>query len=148
QHPALRHGELEILSPDNGKILAFLRLLDEEKVLVVANLSRFHQWLELNLERFDGYTPVEMAGGVRFPSINKDPYRLSLSPFGFMWFSLEPSQDSTLEEATLPKLSVKREWDEVFASGARRKLERALSTWAQSRRWYRGKARRRTVATI
>ncbi len=148
QHPALGSGELELLSPDNSKILAFLRLLDHEKVLVVANLSRFHQWVELDLARFEGFSPVEMSGGVRFPAIAREPYRLSLSPFGFLWFLLEESEAPRVDEESMPHLPVGRAWSEVFGPGNRRKLEKALATWAVERRWFRAKGRRRRSCTI
>lgn len=148
QHPALNSGEMELLSPENAKILAFLRLLEEEKVLVVANLSRFHQWVELDLARFEGYVPVEMSGLVRFPTIDRDSYRLSLAPFGFLWFLLEPPEAPQIDEETMPHLLAKQDWKEVFAPGARRGLERALGGWISERRWFRGKARRRRSGAI
>ncbi len=148
QHPALGSGALEILSPDNAKILAFLRLLDEERVLVVANLSRFHQWVELDLQRFEGHTPVEMSGGVRFPTVGREPYRLSLSPFGFLWFLLEESETPRVDEESMPHLPVAQSSTEVFASSNRRRLEKALTTWARQRRWFRAKDRRRRSSTI
>ena len=44
-------GTLEFLAPDNPKVLAFLRRYEDEIVLVVANLSRFAQHVELDLAR-------------------------------------------------------------------------------------------------
>ena len=43
QHPAFGRGKMEILFPGNRKILAFVREFEDEKILVVANLSRFTQ---------------------------------------------------------------------------------------------------------
>jgi maltose alpha-D-glucosyltransferase / alpha-amylase len=148
QHPALGSGRLELLAPDNNKILAFMRLLENEKVLVVANLSRFHQWVELDLAPYAGFTPVEMAGVVRFPSISAEPYRLSLAPFGFMWFLLEPSETPPHHEESIPHLRVKDSWREIFSSPNRRKLERTLTDWVRVRRWFRGKARRHQASSI
>ena len=37
-----------------------------------------------------GHTPVEMLGDTRFPAIGDLPYFLSLAPYGFYWFRLEP----------------------------------------------------------
>jgi maltose alpha-D-glucosyltransferase/alpha-amylase len=39
---ALSHGTIEFLHPTNAKVLAFLRCYHGETVLVVANLSDFH----------------------------------------------------------------------------------------------------------
>src|SRR5438445_4744464 len=42
-------GDIEFLFPDNPKVLAFVRRFGEERVLVVANLSRHAQYVELGL---------------------------------------------------------------------------------------------------
>jgi maltose alpha-D-glucosyltransferase/alpha-amylase len=57
-------------------------------VLVVANLSRFAQPVELDLSRFHGLVPEEMFGRTPFPVIDDEPYRLGLGPHGFYWFHL------------------------------------------------------------
>ena len=75
---APRH--LELLAPENSKILAFTRDYEEQSVLMVANLSRFSQFVELDLSRFAGRTPVEMFGQTRFPPLGKSPYLLTLAP--------------------------------------------------------------------
>jgi len=40
---AFGRGTIEFLSPENPKVLAFIRQLEDQTVLVVANLSRFTQ---------------------------------------------------------------------------------------------------------
>ncbi len=82
-------GALEFLSPSNRKILAYLRTYENDRVLCVANLSRFSQPVELDLSALAGMTPVEMLGYTEFPRIGPEPYRLSLSPYGFFWFELQ-----------------------------------------------------------
>ena len=52
-----------------AKVLAFVRRFKDEQVLVVANLSRFAQHVELNLKDFQGLVPVEASGGVEFPGM-------------------------------------------------------------------------------
>ncbi len=49
RYPAFGRGSLELLQPDNRRVLAFLRRYREEQLLVVANLSRFTQYVELDL---------------------------------------------------------------------------------------------------
>ena len=58
-------------------------------ILVVANLSRFAQYVELDLSEFRGAVPVELFGDIAFPAIGELPYFLTLGPHGFYWFSLE-----------------------------------------------------------
>ena len=88
-------GSLTFLNPTNRKILAYLRVLDRddgshETVLCVANLSRFAQPVSLDLKTFVGMEPVEMLGYVPFPTITEAPYLLTLAPYSFLWFELQP----------------------------------------------------------
>ena len=53
--PVFGLGTIEFLQPDNRKILAFVRQHGNEAVLVVCNLSRFVQAVELNLSAFQQY---------------------------------------------------------------------------------------------
>jgi maltose alpha-D-glucosyltransferase/alpha-amylase len=69
RHKAFSQGTLEFLQPDNRKVLAFLRRYQNECILMVANLSRFVQYVELDLSAFKGMKPVEMFGRVPFPLI-------------------------------------------------------------------------------
>jgi trehalose synthase len=102
--PVFGRGTLRFLFPANTKVLAYLRQLDEETVLCVANLSRFAQPVALDLSEYEGRTPVEMIGYTPFPVVDKVPYGLTLSPYAFLWFELQkgPSDkrtDSVLDEA-------------------------------------------------
>jgi maltose alpha-D-glucosyltransferase/alpha-amylase len=65
--PLFGRGRITLLHPGNRKILAYLREGDGEAgeaVLCVANLSRSAQPVELDLARFKGRVPVEMAGQI------------------------------------------------------------------------------------
>jgi len=64
------------------KVLAFMRTLGEERLLVVANLSRHPQATRLDLSAHAGRTPVEALGGSPFPPITGQPYPLTLTPHG------------------------------------------------------------------
>jgi maltose alpha-D-glucosyltransferase/alpha-amylase len=81
-------GSIEFLDPENKKVLAYLRRLENEEILCVANLSRFPQPVALNLAKFAGMKPIEMMGYVEFPPIGEQPYPLSLGAYDFLWFEL------------------------------------------------------------
>jgi maltose alpha-D-glucosyltransferase/alpha-amylase len=137
-------GTIEFLRPANRKVLAYVRTFDGEKILCVANLSRFAQPTELDLSRFEGLVPVEMLGYVEFPKIRKTPYALTLAPYGHFWFELQSptlpevnTEEYVIEEATIPFSS----WEEVLAGSARSSLERALPQFLVRQRWFGGKAR-------
>ena len=88
QHPVFGMGEYFEPEASNPSVLAFVRTFGDDVVLCVNNLSRFPQPVELDLSRFQGVTPVELTGGVRFPSVGELPYLLSLPGHGFLWFAL------------------------------------------------------------
>ncbi len=81
-------GTLEFLDTPNHRVLAYIRELEKEKILVVNNLSSSAQAAELNLHRFKGAIPIEMFGGNPFPRVGDLPYLLTLAPYQFFWFRL------------------------------------------------------------
>lgn len=146
----LMRGSLEFLYPDNPKVLAYIRRWDDEAVLVVANLSRFSQFVELDLSAYQGAMPVELFGRVQFPSIGELPYLLTLSPHSFFWFAIQRPVEAAespgeggvgAAEAAIPLLEVTGDWDRVFHGGNRQALERLLPGFLANRRWFGGKAR-------
>src|SRR5690606_3564287 len=88
QHKVFGRGTSHFLRPENPKVLAFVRSLEDDRVLVVANLSRSAQPVELDLSDYQGLVPVEMFGRSHFPRIGSEPYFLSLGPHAFYWFEL------------------------------------------------------------
>ncbi|MBX4958705.1 maltose alpha-D-glucosyltransferase [Rhizobium lentis] len=93
RHPAFGRGSLRFLSPENRKILAYLREYDGETLMCVANLSRLPQAVELDLSAFEGRVPIELTGMSPFPPIGQLTYLLTLPPYGFFWFQLEADAD-------------------------------------------------------
>ena len=81
-------GSIEFLNPSNHRVLAYVRCLGEEKVLVVNNLASSAQAVELNLQEYKKHIPIEMFGRNLFPRIGDTPYLLTLGPYQFYWFRL------------------------------------------------------------
>ncbi|AKT37257.1 maltose alpha-D-glucosyltransferase [Chondromyces crocatus] len=149
QNPVLGRGDIEFLQPDNGRVLAFLRCIDDQRVLVVANLSRYAQFVELDLSRFKGAVPVELFGSTRFPEIGDATYRLTLGPYDFFWFALEATTAMGQEEGdVLPSLAVQGAWTSVLEGASRTALTKLLSQYLPARRWFRSKARTRKLTSI
>src|SRR5207237_8330484 len=92
RYPVFGRGAIEFLHPNNLAVLAYLRCYEGQTILVVNNLSRFVQPVELDLSNFEGSTPIELFGETVFPRITDNPYFLSLGPHTFYWFLLEPPQ--------------------------------------------------------
>jgi maltose alpha-D-glucosyltransferase / alpha-amylase len=88
QNPAFGLGSYTELESSNPAVLAFLREYGDDLVMCVNNFSRFSQPTELDLRSWQGRHPVELTGGVNFPSIGELPYLLTLAGHGFYWFRL------------------------------------------------------------
>ncbi len=151
QHPAFGRGTFELLHPDNRRVLAFLRRTDGERILVVANLSRFAQPMSLDLSAFKGATPVELFGRTPFPPVGDLPYLLTLGPHSFYWFALEdaamPAADGGRARAARP-LTLGQRWQDPPKPRLRRALEERLPEYVRERRWFGGKKRRIRAAAL
>ncbi len=147
QYAAFGAGSFEALTPTNRKVLAFLRRLDDQVLLVVANLSRFSQFVELDLAEHAGAVPLELFGKNPFPAIESGPYRLTLGPHTFFWFALEKRSGAPTSGAVapgeLPVLEAQGGWETCLEARGRARpaAPRILARWLQTRRWFRSKAR-------
>jgi maltose alpha-D-glucosyltransferase/alpha-amylase len=81
-------GTIEFLQPINHRVLAYVRQLENEKVLVVNNLSSAAQAVELDLRKYKGHVLIEMFGKNVFPRIGDANYLLTLGPHQFFWFRM------------------------------------------------------------
>ncbi len=81
-------GSIQFLHPSNHRVLAYIRQFRGETVLVVNNLSNSAQAVELDMQPFKGYLPIEMFGRNLFPRFSNLPYLLTLGPYQFFWFQL------------------------------------------------------------
>ncbi len=146
QFKAFGRGTLEFLYPSNRKVLAFLRQYEDETLLVVANLSRFAQCVDLDLAKRQGMVPVEVFGRAKFPTITENPYLLSLGPHAFYWFHLQPReavQDSfsaTGAPQEAPVLQVSSVED-AFSEAALQQLDVYIPRMLRTRPWFLSKRR-------
>ena len=140
RHAVFGRGSIGFLLPDNGHVLAFVRALEGETVLVVANLSRFAQFVELDLSAYQGNTPVEMTGRTRFPPIGELPYLLTLGAHSFYWFQLESAATvpGVVSAEALPAFRFGERWHEVFHGRSRSKIEATLADFLKRQDWFAG----------
>jgi maltose alpha-D-glucosyltransferase/alpha-amylase len=144
---AFGRGSLSFLHPENRRIIAFVREHEDERILVVANTSRFVQYAELDLSAYRGLVPVEMFGRVEFPRVEDRPLFVTLGPHAFIWFALEADPAGRGGEVRdpgerAPTLEAAADLDSLLTGGARRDLLRILPAYVRGRRWFRSKARR------
>lgn len=153
QYNVFACGHLTLLSPDNRKILAYVRHDATDTILVVANLSNQVQPVTLDLSAYEGLLPQEMFGRTEFPAIGQTPYFLTLGPYAYYWFVLQAPEpvfvwaegtpgSPEAHEAALPVLGLSGKWETLFAQRARRHLESdLLPAYLVRQRWFSGKAR-------
>jgi maltose alpha-D-glucosyltransferase/alpha-amylase len=134
-------GSLEFLHPENRKVLAFIRHHENETVLVVANLSRFPQPVELDLSAFEKHVPVELFGRTEFPVIGRSAYPLTLSPHAAFWFSLEPAArqpGANLADPGCETLAAGDNWEDLLSGNRHVALEGCLPAYLRTCRWFLG----------
>jgi len=97
EHAAFGLGDYVTLDTNNPSVLAFLRhhsgagAESDDTVLCVFNLSRHPQPAELDLhDDYAEHELFELTGGVRFVPIGRSDYSVTLSGYGFFWFSVLP----------------------------------------------------------
>ena len=161
---ALGEGRVEFLAPQNRKVLAYILRFPqstahspqptvhspqstaeqgqetgdrEETLLVVANLSRFPQPVELDLSMFKGRTPFELFGRTRFPGIGDLPYFLTPGPHNFYIFSLEaPVAAATQAAQPAPEpgavLVVGENWEALLAEKPAPAFEKAFAAYLRA----------------
>ena len=151
QLPVFGRGTIEFLPAQNRKALIYIRQLGDETILCVANLSRSVQPVEIDLSRFKGMMPIEMLGLTEFPRIGDLPYFLTIGPYAFYWFRLQPTSsaasrvatDPTMEIVQAPGLLAGAAWETLLEGNVRTLIERErLLPFLQRQRWFGGKARK------
>ncbi len=85
--------------PSRARLSAALR---DETILCVNNLSRFAQFVELDLRDFEDCVPLELWSKNCFPPIGELPYLLTLGPHNFLWFRIVSSEQAKEIQRQMP----------------------------------------------
>jgi maltose alpha-D-glucosyltransferase/alpha-amylase len=137
-------GSLEMLPSDNPKILTFMRIFEEEKLLVVINLSRFSQTVTVDLSRYNGMIPEEVFSRNRFPLIQETRYHFTVGPHDYFWFELRNTETQAEHPDDAVKLKLKEglPWYDVLQGKAGESLcSSVMPDYLQRVFWFRGKGR-------
>ena len=146
-------GSINIIPVDNQSILAFTRTYEDQKILVVFNLSRFAQSTMLPVsEDYKDLVPVELFSQTAFPTFEDAPYHMLLGPHGFYWFAMKteeeveeshvsPEHAAVSAEGTLPSLYVKEGLQNLLvrtmAHGrGLERLEKLMPDFLKKQRWF------------
>ncbi|WP_276496587.1 maltose alpha-D-glucosyltransferase [Pontibacter litorisediminis] len=143
RYKAFGRGSIKFLNPSNSKVLAFVRQYEDETILVIANLSRFPEAVELDLQEFRGHVPVEVFSKNKFPGIKDEPYLFTIGGHGYYWMELRPqevSRESEQDQAR-PAMQMGSLKQPLDARTLRQLESRVLPNYIWQRRWFGGKAR-------
>jgi len=88
----LGRGAIEFLEHGNRKVLAYIRSYEMQRMLCIFNLSKKPTYVEFDMRRYAGYTPVEAITSVPFPKIGELPYFFTLPPHSFFWLDLREKE--------------------------------------------------------
>ncbi|HEX3075090.1 MAG TPA: maltose alpha-D-glucosyltransferase [Ignavibacteriales bacterium] len=137
---AFSRGSLDFLSPTNPKILAFVRKYEEETVLVVVNLSRFSQYVEIDLSKYEGFIPIEVFSRNKFPQIKNSHYTLTLSGYDYYWFHMmKKDAAAPVHPGDVPIISVNMSFEELIGSDERTLLNGAIMEYMKRAKWFPSK---------
>ena len=142
RYPVFGHGSLELLAPDNHRVLAFLRRERSrpmsklsQQVLVVANLSRHPQYVELDLSEFRGHASDRAVRADVVPADRRTSRTSSHSGHTRSTGSRSSRRGrtrATTEMPVLPSLRAPGAWDSLFdRERPRRARRRAPACVAQ-----------------
>ncbi|MGI4727983.1 MAG: maltose alpha-D-glucosyltransferase [Janthinobacterium lividum] len=143
KYKAFGRGDLNFLPTENAKVLVYTRTYQDQVMLVVANLSRYPQAAELNLDAFTGYVPVEVMSKNRFPQVKPDlPYLFTLGAHACQCFELIKEVSGVKDSAELPLIKLK-EWKNITSKEAIEKLENdILPSFLLHMPWFDGREKR------
>lgn len=107
RYKAFGRGDLQFVATENAKVLVYTRTYQEQVMLIVANLSRYPQAAELDLNFYEGFVPVEIMSKNRFPAVKKDqPYFFTLGAHACQCFELVKEVVVTTGAFVLPLLEI------------------------------------------
>ncbi len=139
KYKAFGRGTIRFVNTSNPKVLAFVREFEDETILVVVNLSRYSQHVELDLHEYAGAIPMEVFSRNDFPVITDSPWSFSMQFKNYFWFELQ-RQEKVVEE--LPSSSdvhafTDTQWKSMNTT-LQARLKEPLKEFILNSRWFRG----------
>ncbi|WP_161888214.1 maltose alpha-D-glucosyltransferase [Pontibacter russatus] len=141
RYKAFGRGTIRFLSPNNSKVLAFVRQYETETILVVANLSRFPEAVELDLQDYKGFTPVEVFSKNKFPNVKDEPYLFTMSGHGYYWMELQPQEAGSAQDGQKKAVQLSSLRAPLAPKTLKQLETQVLPSYISQRRWFGGKAR-------
>ena len=142
KYKAFGRGSMKFITSENSKVLAFTRTYEDQVMLVVANLSRYSQAAELDLNEYKGYVPTEILSRNKFPAVKDDiPYFFTLGGYATQTFLMEKAHPEMDNGERLQTIEIKK-WKDLIERNTLDKLEtEVLPNYLMHLRWFGGKGR-------
>lgn len=139
-------GEMKFIESSNAKVLSFVRVHDDQRIIVVANMSQFSQATTLDLSEFKNCDITEVFSQNRFRSVEGRDYNITIGPYGYFWFQVDDSEQKGQTKGAggdLQLLKSELSWERLFGGyNEVRHIERKiLQPFMRKCRWFGGKAR-------
>jgi len=145
QTKAFGQGSISFINTNNSKVIAFVRKYEEDVILVVANLSRQSQYVELDLSDYVGAYVGDFFSQNQYALIREDLYGLSLGRHGYYWLSIQQAKEKSLNTDIneLAEFVVNNHWSDVLIGSDRALLEKKIfPSYIKKCRWFRSKVHR------
>ncbi len=138
-------GSMKFIAGSNTKVLAFARTLDNQVIIVVANLSQFSQATVLDLSAYKDADVTEVFSQNRFLNVGEGEYSITIGPYGYFWLQVDKAEKKTMAEASgeLPLVKTDLSWERILYNyNEVRDIERRiLPPFMKKCRWFGGKAK-------
>jgi maltose alpha-D-glucosyltransferase/alpha-amylase len=145
-------GRMKFIDSTNAKVLSFARLDENQRIIVVANLSQFSQATILDFSEFKDCDITEVFSQNKFMSVEKNEYPITIGPYGYFWFQVDATEkkESKTGSGELPLLKTNVSWEKMFNNyNEIRVFERKLLLpFMKKCRWFGGKAKVVSKLTI
>ncbi len=144
QYKAFGRGSLEFVNTNNSRVLAFVRSCEEETIMVVVNLSRYSQHVELDLSEYAGSVPVEVFSRNEFPAITEEPWSFSMQFKNYFWFELQKQETESRETILSREESLRidnNEWERMDID-LQYAIKKHLYKYLVNIQWFRGDTRK------
>ncbi len=138
-------GDLKFIESSNAKVLSFARTYQDQKIIVVANLSQFSQATTLNLSDYKDCDVTEVFSQNRFLNVGDGEYPITIGPYGYFWFQADVSEKKNVSTSNTELFLFETDisWEKLFNNyNEVRVLERKiLQPFMKKCRWFGGKAK-------
>jgi maltose alpha-D-glucosyltransferase / alpha-amylase len=143
KYKAFGRGRIKFINSNNPKVLAFVREYEDETILVIVNLSRYSQHVELDMQDYAGSVPMEVFSRNDFRVISDQPWGFSMQFKNYFWFLLrkpEKEAEAPVAEKMVLK-TTSRQWTAMEAK-LRDSILQLMYDYILKSRWFTGNVRK------